>query len=385
MGQYWIRSRGRVQGPFTQDRIQGLLRRGRFSRHFHVSENKKSWFPAGDFPELFAGVGRQEADDDETPFNGGASPFDDDDMPPVRVGKGSKKASRARADDDEDVEEEDDDEEEWEDDEEWDDEDSGVLGGLLDWVEAKAKVLAVLLVVVLGGLGWFVFGRESFTQDKADLEVLMEVKSRVTTAHELGVNPNEWVSMGDATTAELSSMVERLNDQASSMDHVKQELLWAARDDIPKIFKELPRGEKDAEQRIMGRFSRIEEMINAQVRQHAGSVITLQTPPPPKRPDAQIPGDTTPVGDPPPDVNAPPGPGPANANPGQGQANPGQANPGNNPAGSSAPSANKAPPGGNGNSPKPAPGMTPPPGTTPPPNANNEPGNIPGRPKAAKF
>ncbi|MGB4738660.1 MAG: GYF domain-containing protein, partial [Fuerstiella sp.] len=84
MANYWIRNRGRVQGPFTAEQIQGLQRRGRFSRMFHVSEDNKSWHPAEDFPELFERArksrsSRQDDDDfEDTPFNSGGSPFDDD-------------------------------------------------------------------------------------------------------------------------------------------------------------------------------------------------------------------------------------------------------------------------------------------------------------------
>jgi len=112
LGRYWIRNRGRVQGPFTEERIQGLLRRGRFSRSFHVSEDKKEWLPASEFPELFAGVGRGSVDvDEESPFQSGGSPFDDDDLAPAKVRSSSKRSKRSMP-----VPADDDDDEDWEDD-----------------------------------------------------------------------------------------------------------------------------------------------------------------------------------------------------------------------------------------------------------------------------
>lgn len=51
--QFYTRVRGRVQGPFTVERLRLLAKRGRFGRHHHVSTDGVSWRPAAEFPELF--------------------------------------------------------------------------------------------------------------------------------------------------------------------------------------------------------------------------------------------------------------------------------------------------------------------------------------------
>jgi hypothetical protein len=51
---YYIRVRGRVQGPFDDDKLRELIRRGQFSRMHEVSTDGQSWSSAKDFPELFA-------------------------------------------------------------------------------------------------------------------------------------------------------------------------------------------------------------------------------------------------------------------------------------------------------------------------------------------
>lgn len=53
MKQYYIRSRGRVQGPFTKERLHALSRRGMFGPHFHVSFDGQTWSSASEHPELF--------------------------------------------------------------------------------------------------------------------------------------------------------------------------------------------------------------------------------------------------------------------------------------------------------------------------------------------
>lgn len=51
---YFIRIRGEVQGPFDDDRLQTLARRGRFSRSHEVSiDGGSTWSRATEFPELF--------------------------------------------------------------------------------------------------------------------------------------------------------------------------------------------------------------------------------------------------------------------------------------------------------------------------------------------
>jgi hypothetical protein len=51
--QYYIRSRGRVQGPFTPEKLRELAARGRFARHFEVSADGNIWSLASGFPGLF--------------------------------------------------------------------------------------------------------------------------------------------------------------------------------------------------------------------------------------------------------------------------------------------------------------------------------------------
>jgi hypothetical protein len=51
--QYYIRSRGKVQGPFTVDKLRQLASQGRFARHFEVSADGNIWSLAGSTPGLF--------------------------------------------------------------------------------------------------------------------------------------------------------------------------------------------------------------------------------------------------------------------------------------------------------------------------------------------
>lgn len=52
--QYYIRVRGRVQGPYSPDHLRGLAKRGMFGRLHEVSEDGTNWTRAETFPELYA-------------------------------------------------------------------------------------------------------------------------------------------------------------------------------------------------------------------------------------------------------------------------------------------------------------------------------------------
>ncbi|MCP4788349.1 MAG: hypothetical protein GY903_01660 [Fuerstiella sp.] len=326
MGRYWIRNRGKTQGPLSADKIHGLLRRGRFNRHYQVSEDRKNWYVATDFPELFPeapasrggrggrGGGGADGYDDDDYSGGGGSPFEDDyeSAPPKRRG-GSRRSRDDDAarnspfndqdeDDDEDDEYEDevDDRDDDDDDDDWDDDDDeGAVYRLVGWIEQKWQGIVVLLVAVMIGLGWYVFFRETFVQDQIDLDLLMDVHGRITTRHTGGVDSNGWTRLAEDTELELSEMVERLKDpsQASARDHIKQELLFAARDDLRRIFDELPNGNDTASERALNRFREIEAMIETKTRQKTDDIVPRPVPapaPPPAENSELDPADGTP-------------------------------------------------------------------------------------------
>ncbi len=50
---YYIRVRGRQQGPYDQQTLLAMASRGRFARYHEVSTDGVDWFRAAEFPELF--------------------------------------------------------------------------------------------------------------------------------------------------------------------------------------------------------------------------------------------------------------------------------------------------------------------------------------------
>jgi hypothetical protein len=93
-GKYWVKYKGRVQGPFTLSQLKAGLSRGKLSRSHSVSMNRRTWNALGDtLAEIEAARAAAEAEIAiEAPSGpisqgisqpSGASPTDTDQMPQV--------------------------------------------------------------------------------------------------------------------------------------------------------------------------------------------------------------------------------------------------------------------------------------------------------------
>src|SRR5262245_3080511 len=50
---FYVRSKGRITGPFDLAGLQKMVRRGLVSRFDEISSDKRSWSGAGEFEDLF--------------------------------------------------------------------------------------------------------------------------------------------------------------------------------------------------------------------------------------------------------------------------------------------------------------------------------------------
>lgn len=54
LNRYFVRVRGKIHGPFDIEKLKKMHSRGQFSRAHEVSQDKRTWHPAGTLRELFA-------------------------------------------------------------------------------------------------------------------------------------------------------------------------------------------------------------------------------------------------------------------------------------------------------------------------------------------
>ena len=59
--QLYVRIRGRVLGPYDQEKLQSLARRGQLSRMHELSQDATNWVRASTYPELFVSEGHSVA------------------------------------------------------------------------------------------------------------------------------------------------------------------------------------------------------------------------------------------------------------------------------------------------------------------------------------
>ena len=57
---YYVRIRGKVHGPFTEEKVKNLVRTGKVSRVHELSLDKSDWKSANEFPTLFTSEQKQK-------------------------------------------------------------------------------------------------------------------------------------------------------------------------------------------------------------------------------------------------------------------------------------------------------------------------------------
>lgn len=82
--QYYIRIRGRVQGPFDDEKLRSLAQRGQFSRIHEISEDGVHWRSAREQPSLFTAEATPVGSNDDTASASSSSP-----VRPEKVASGS--------------------------------------------------------------------------------------------------------------------------------------------------------------------------------------------------------------------------------------------------------------------------------------------------------
>ena len=265
---YWIRSRGRVQGPFTAAKLHALKRRGRFNRHFEVSDDRSAWYPATDFPELFPSIEEPASSSRAHGSDGEPSIFDEE-LPAAAPARTRRSATGEAdvfdqhapgpGDADHDV----DDDDEYPD----EDEDSAPWLASVSATINDHPVAAVAFAAACAvGIAWYFFAGEGWGPDQAAYEALLNVRNEIEARHANQPSVRDWAHFGREVTQRLAPDIDRLEESASSRDHLKQELLFAARDDIPALLNELPRDRDSARKRLQERLNRIRDMLVAKRR-----------------------------------------------------------------------------------------------------------------------
>jgi hypothetical protein len=109
----------------------------------------------------------------------------------------------------------------------------------------EPKVLGSLAAVVLVALflGWGFLPKSK----AADIKRYQALKQLLDEIRAKRSDPNELMALKGKATSSTSDMLAKLKKEASSADPAKQSLLWAVRDELPRVFDAAARGVESPE------------------------------------------------------------------------------------------------------------------------------------------
>lgn len=113
--------------------------------------------------------------------------------------------------------------------------DMAVLTQFKEKLFSGRLILIVCLILIVWGLKalWF--------SDRSDAEIYHTLQAKldtIQTYRQEGASPEQWNSLVQQTETELQPLVSYLEENASSENRIKQELLRAARDCLPKVMQD---------------------------------------------------------------------------------------------------------------------------------------------------
>jgi hypothetical protein len=124
-------------------------------------------------------------------------------------------------------------------------------GGLRELMHAHWDVGAALGAWILLNVAFLSFWPQPYSRERDYLHTLEAINTEVQDLRQKPATEAEWGQFGQRTRVVLEPMIKDLKKSASAAEPVRQQLLWAARDVIPRTFG--PRNKERDEQDRMAR------------------------------------------------------------------------------------------------------------------------------------
>jgi hypothetical protein len=124
-------------------------------------------------------------------------------------------------------------------------------GGLRELMHAHWDIGAALGGWILLNVAFLSLWPQSYARERQYLQSLEAISAEVQDLRHKPTTDAEWSQFTQRTRATLEPMVKDLKKSASASEPVRQQLLWAARDVIPRTFG--PRNKERDEQDRMAR------------------------------------------------------------------------------------------------------------------------------------
>jgi hypothetical protein len=121
----------------------------------------------------------------------------------------------------------------------------GVFRSLFHW-----EIVAAIGVWILLNVSYLSFWPQPHSSERRYLQTLREIESEVQDRRSQPTSDAEWHQLAERSRALLGPMISDLKKSASASEPIRQQLLWSARDLIPRTIGPRTKERDDVERRL---------------------------------------------------------------------------------------------------------------------------------------
>jgi hypothetical protein len=134
-------------------------------------------------------------------------------------------------------------------------------GGIASFLRQHRDLCAVAGVWILLNVLFVVYWPEPYAKERRYLATLQGVVAEADQLRASGAADSEWAGLAKRSKERLAPMIADLQKSASSSELPRQQLLWCARDLVPKIMGAQTKEREQNEQRLKQYLQSVEQAI----------------------------------------------------------------------------------------------------------------------------
>jgi hypothetical protein len=134
-------------------------------------------------------------------------------------------------------------------------------GGIASLFRQHRDLSAIAAVWIVLNVLFVMYWPEPYAKERRYLATLQEVVKEADQLRAGGATDTQWASLAKRTKERLAPMVADLQKSASSSELPRQQLLWSARDLVPKIMGAQSKEREQNESRLKQYLQSIEQAV----------------------------------------------------------------------------------------------------------------------------
>jgi hypothetical protein len=133
-------------------------------------------------------------------------------------------------------------------------------GGFRDLIRTHRDIVAVAGGWILLNVLFLLFWPEPYARERSYLFTLRAIVAEVDQLRAIGASDQEWGELARSTRERMAPIVRDLRKSANSSELPRQQLLWSARDLVPRIMGP-PNKERDKQERRLKQYLESVEQV----------------------------------------------------------------------------------------------------------------------------